>query len=679
MAQYSTATQREIDTAMPDLPTDGRQRVIVARVSPEIECGRFAIKRVVGESVIVEADVFADGHDLVFCQILYKQNGHELQASPMKSLGNDRWRGEFTVRELGSYCYTVEGWIDRFLTWRRDLEKRISAGQDVSVDLLIGADLIEHTAARATSEDTGILQKWAKQLRENAGNESGAAIALDAELLQLVHHYPEREFATRYDKLLSVVVEREKARFSTWYELFPRSCSPEPGRHGTFRDCEEWLPYVASMGFDVIYLPPIHPIGKTFRKGKNNSLPAQPGDLGSPWAIGSLEGGHKSIHPELGTLQDFQRFLSKAADHGLEVALDIALQCSPDHPYVRQNPEWFSIRPDGTIQYAENPPKKYQDIYPFYFETPQWRELWQELKSVFLFWIEQGVRIFRVDNPHTKSFAFWEWLIGEIRTQHPDVLFLSEAFTRPNVMYRLAKLGFSQSYTYFTWRNTKREITDYFSELTQTQVYDYFRPNLWPNTPDILPEFLQVGGHPSFMVRLILAATLGASYGIYGPAFELCENAPLGPGKEEYLNSEKYELKLRELNSKNSLKNLISRLNRIRKENPALQSNGNLRFHETDNPSLLCYSKASDDLSSVIIVVVNLDCFHSHTGWLNIDLSSIGLDTRHSFQVHDLLSEGRFLWQGSRNYVELVPGSLPAHILRLRRWVRTERDFDYYL
>ena len=664
---------------MPELPIDGRQRVMIARVSPEIESGRFAIKRVVGEIVIVEADVFADGHDQVACQILYKQNGHELQASPMKSLGNDRWRGEFAVAELGSYCYTVEGWIDRFATWRRDLEKRTTAGQDISVDLLIGADLIERAAARAASEDRRGLQKWAQHLRENAGNESGAAIALDPELLKLIDHYPERDFATQYDKQLSVVVEREKARFSTWYELFPRSCSPEPGRHGTFRDCEEWLPYVASMGFDIIYLPPIHPIGKTFRKGKNNSLPAQPGDLGSPWAIGSLEGGHKSIHPELGTLQDFQRFLSRAADHGLEVALDIALQCSPDHPYVRQHPEWFSVRPDGTIQYAENPPKKYQDIYPFYFETPQWRELWQELKSVFLFWIEQGVRIFRVDNPHTKSFPFWEWVVGEIKIHHPDVLFLSEAFTRPSVMYRLAKLGFSQSYTYFTWRNTRQELTDYFNELTQTQVCEYFRPNLWPNTPDILPEFLQVGGHPSFMVRLILAATLGASYGIYGPAFELGENAPLAPGKEEYLNSEKYELKRRDLNANHSLKNLISRLNRIRKENPALQSNRNLRFHETDNPALLCYSKASDDLSSVIIVVVNLDCSHVQAGLISIDLSSIGLDARHSFQVHDLLSEGRFLWQGSRNYVELVPGSLPAHILHLRRWVRTERDFDYYL
>ena len=663
---------------MPDLPIDGRQRVIVARVSPEIDGGRFPIKRVVGETVIVEADVFADGHDQVSCQILYKQNGCELQPSPMKSLGNDRWRGEFTVAELGSYCYTVEGWIDRFATWRRDLEKRISAAQDVSVDLLIGADLIERAAVRATSEDTGVLQKWAQRLRENASNDSGATIALDSELLELIHHYPERDFATRYDKQLPIVVEREKARFSAWYELFPRSCSPEPGRHGTFRDCEEWLPYVASMGFDIIYLPPIHPIGKTFRKGKNNSLPALPDDVGSPWAIGSVEGGHKSIHAELGTLQDFRRFLSKAANHGLEVALDIALQCSPDHPYVQQHPEWFSIRPDGTIQYAENPPKQYQDIYPFNFETPQWRDLWQELKSVFLFWIDQGVRIFRVDNPHTKPFPFWEWMIGDIKTRHPDVLFLSEAFARPNVMYRLAKLGFSQSYTYFTWRNTRQELTDYFNELMQTQVSEYFRPNLWTNTPDILPEFLQVGGHPSFMVRLIVAATLGASYGIYGPAFELCENAPLGPGKEEYLNSEKYELKRQDVNANNSLKSLISRLNRIRKENPALQSNRNLRFHETDNPALLCYSKANDDLSSVIIVVVNLDCFHVQTGWLGIDLSSIGLDVRHSFQVHDLLSDGRFLWQGSRNYVELVPGSLPAHILRLRRWVRTERDFDYY-
>src|SRR5215510_13474883 len=658
---------------------DGRHRVVIARLSPEIDCGRFAIKRVIGETVVVEADVFADSHDQVACQILYWQDGHEVQTSPMRPLGNDRWRGEFSVTELGAYRYTVEGWIDHFETWRRDLEKRISGGQDVSVDLLIGAGLIERAASRATSGAAKSLQNWAQRLRDNKSGESVTAIALDVELRKLIQQYPERNLATRSDKQLPVIVEREKARFSTWYELFPRSCSSQPGRHGTFRDCEEWLPYVASMGFDVIYLPPIHPIGKTFRKGRNNSVSAQPSDVGSPWAIGTAEGGHKSIHPELGTLQDFRRFLSKAADHGLEVALDIALQCSPDHPYVQQHPQWFSTRPDGTIQYAENPPKKYQDIYPFYFETAQWRELWQELKSVFLFWIEQGVRIFRVDNPHTKSFPFWEWVIGEIKTHHPDVIFLSEAFTRPNVMYRLAKLGFSQSYTYFTWRNTRQELTDYFNELTRSEACEYFRPNLWPNTPDILPEFLQVGGRASFMVRLILAATLGASYGIYGPAFEMCENAPLEPGREEYLNSEKYELKHRDLNSKGSLKDLISKVNRIRKENPALQTSRNLRFHKTDNPSLLCYSKATDDFSSVIIVVVNLDCFHVQTGWVHIDLSSIGLDTRHSFQVHDLLSEGRFLWQGSRNYVELVPESLPAHILRLRRWVRTEQDFDYYL
>jgi starch synthase (maltosyl-transferring) len=664
---------------MPELPRDGRRRVVVTRLSPEIDCGRFAIKRVVGETVIVEADVFTDSHDQVACQVLYWQDENQPEAAPMKPLGNDHWRGEFSVAKVGQYQYTVEGWIDHFQTWRKDLEKRISAAQDVSVDLLIGADLIERAAARTERNEAQVLLKWAQRLRENKLDPSGTAAALDPELLRIIQRYPGRDLASRYDRLLTVIVEREKARFSTWYEVFPRSCSPEPNRHGTFRDCEEWLPYVASMGFDVVYLPPIHPIGRTFRKGKNNSTPAGRDDVGSPWAIGSAEGGHKSVHPQLGTLEDFRRFLAKAADHGLEVALDIALQCTPDHPYVQQHREWFRTRPDGMIQYAENPPKKYQDIYPLNFETEQWQALWEELRSIFCFWIEQGVRIFRVDNPHTKSFAFWEWLIAEIKRQYPDVLFLAEAFTRPNVMYRLAKLGFSQSYTYFTWRNTKEEITRYFTELTQTDLREYFRPNVWPNTPDILSEFLQVGGRPAFMVRLILAATLGASYGIYGPAFELCENAPLQAGSEEYLNSEKYELKHRDLDSKGSLKSLISRLNRIRKENPVLQGNGNLRFHETDNQALICYSKATDDLSSVIVAVVNLDCFQVQSGWVNLQLGSIGLDTSHAFQAHDLLGEGRYLWQGFRNYVELTPESLPAHILRLRRWVRTERDFDYYL
>jgi starch synthase (maltosyl-transferring) len=658
---------------------DGRLRVVIARLSPEIDGGRFPIKRVIGENVVVEADVFADGHDLVACRLLYWRDGTDPQVSSMKPLGNDRFRGEFCVSKLGGYRYTVEGWMDHFHTWRKDLEKRISAGQDVSIDLLIGVGLIEGAAARAKGDDAQALLEWARKVRESAKDASKADMALDADLLALVQQYPDRGLARRYDKELSVVVDRQKAGFSAWYEVFPRSCSADPKRHGTLQDCEQWLPYIASMGFDVVYLPPIHPIGNAFRKGKNNSVSAKPDDVGSPWAIGSPEGGHKSIHPHLGTLDDFRRLLAKAASCGLEVALDIALQCSPDHPYVQQHREWFSTRPDGSIQYAENPPKKYQDIYPLNFENPQWQALWEELKSIFLFWIGQGVRIFRVDNPHTKAFPFWEWLITEIKTHHPDVIFLAEAFTRPNVMYRLAKLGFSQSYTYFTWRNTKSELKQYFTELTQTDVREYLRPNLWPNTPDILPEFLQVGGRAAAMVRIVVAATLGANYGIYGPAFELCENMPIKPGGEEYLNSEKYELKHRDLESKSSLRNFISRLNRIRKETPALQSDRNLHFHDTDNPTLICYSKATDDLSSVIVVVVNLDPFHVQSGWVNLDLDSLGLDKRHAFQAHDLLSEGRFLWQDTRNYVELTPESLPAHILLLRRWVRTEQDFDYYL
>jgi starch synthase (maltosyl-transferring) len=651
---------------MTEQQVDGRKRVVIERVSPEIDCGRFPIKRVVAERVVVEADVFADGHDQTACQILYWQNEKKLNTSPMKSLGNDRWRGEFPVEELGRYYYTVEGWIDRFETWRIDLVKRAAAGQDVHVELLLGTDLIAEAAAQATGEDAQLLRQWAIRLREAKDKPEGAAIALEEGLLELIRRYPVKHFASRYGKQLAAMVDRKKARFSTWYEVFPRSCAREAGRHGTFRDCELWLPYVASMGFDVVYLPPIHPIGREFRKGKNSTANPQPTDPGSPWAIGSAEGGHKSIHLHLGTLADFKHFVSAAEKQGLEVAIDIAFQCAPDHPYVREHPEWFRKRPDGTIQYAENPPKKYQDIYPLDFESAEWRALWDELKSVFDYWIDQGVRIFRVDNPHTKPFPFWEWAIGEIKERHPEVLFLAEAFTKPAVMQRLSKLGFSQSYTYFTWRNTKQEITEYFSELVETELREYFRPSLWPNTPDILPGFLQVGKRPAFMVRLILAATLGASYGIYGPAFELCENTPLQPGREEYLNSEKYELKQRDLLSAGSLRDFIARINQIRKEHPALQGNRSLRFHETDNPELICYSKTSDDLSDVIVVIVNLDCVRAQTGWVDLDLGSLGLDANQTFQVHDLLGQGEYLWHGSRNYVALTPESLPAHILHVR-------------
>jgi len=658
------------------LPPDGRARVVVERVRPEIDCGVFAVKRIMGESMVVEADVFTDGHDSVAGEVLYRcAQQSDWQRSPMKPVGNDRWRGEFRVVECGRYEYTVEGWIDHFETWRRAMIKRIQSGQAVQTECLIGAELIEEAAARATGDDALKLREWARSLPNDQ------QLALDEELRNIVQRYPARQFANRYEKLLPLLVDRKKAGFSSWYELFPRSSSPAANTHGTLHDCEARLPYVASMGFDILYLPPIHPIGHTSRKGKNNEVAAGPDDVGSPWAIGSEEGGHTSIHPKLGTLDDFDRLLAKAKEHGIELALDLAFQCSPDHPYVREHPEWFRRRPDGTIQYAENPPKKYEDIFPLNFETSEWRDLWQELKRVVLFWVERGVRIFRVDNPHTKAFPFWQWLIGEVKSTHPDVLFLAEAFTRPRVMARLARIGFSQSYTYFTWRNTKKELTEYFQEITQTEMREYFRPNLWPNTPDILPEFLQAGGRAGFAIRLILAATIGSNYGIYGPAFELFENTPREPGSEEYLNSEKYELKQWALNSASAgnLRSLIARVNRIRSENPALQSMVNLRFHETDNSEVICYSKTTSDLSDIIIVVCNLNPFHTQRGWINLDLDSLGVDARRAFQAHDLLSDGRYLWNGPRNYFELIPESLPAHVMKVRKWVRTERDFDYYL
>jgi starch synthase (maltosyl-transferring) len=470
-----------------------------------------------------------------------------------------------------------------------------------------------------------------------------------------------------------------RARFSAWYELFPRSASPDAQRHGTFRDCLARLPYVSSMGFDVMYLPPIHPIGLSERKGRNNRLDPGPQDPGSPWAIGAPQGGHKSIHPELGTIEDFRALVAAARERGIEIALDIAYQCSPDHPYASEHPEWFLQRPDGSIQYAENPPKKYQDIYPFHFETPAWQALWRELKSIVDFWIGEGVCIFRIDNPHTKPFAFWEWLIGSVKAEHPDVIFLAEAFTRPKVMHRLAKLGFTQSYTYFAWRNTKHEIVEYFTELTQTPSCEYFRPNLWPNTPDILTEYLQFNGRAGFMVRLTLAATLGASYGIYGPAFELLEHEPREPGSEEYLDSEKYQRRVWDLEQPASLAPFIARVNRIRRENVALQSDWSLRFHRIDNDALIAYSKRSDDGGNVLLCVVNLDPHHAQAGWLELDLEALDIPEGGRFQAHDLLSEARFLWQGRRNYVALDPSRGPAHVLLVRRRVRTERDFDYFL
>jgi starch synthase (maltosyl-transferring) len=662
---------------------EGRRRVMIEGVRPEIDAGRFPAKRIAGDAVVVEADVFVDGHDNVRVLLLYRKRGAAQWAeTPMHALVNDRWRGEFVAEEMGRYEFTIEAWVDPFQTWRRDLVKRLEAKQSVPVDLLIGAGFVEAAAGRAAGDDRQALQAWSLKLHEiarepDAESESESE-ALSEELAGLMERYSDRGLASRYERSPQIVVDRPKARFSAWYELFPRSCSSQPGAHGTFADCEARLPYVAAMGFDVLYLPPIHPVGTTFRKGKNNALQAGPDDPGSPWAIGAAEGGHKSIHPQLGTLQDFRRLVQRANEHGIEIALDIAFQCTPDHPYVKQHPEWFRHRPDGTIQYAENPPKKYQDIYPIDFETENWRGLWDELKSIFRFWIEQGVHIFRVDNPHTKAFPFWEEAINEIKRDHPQVLFLSEAFTRPKVRYRLAKLGFSQSYTYFAWRNTKHELTEYLTELTQSPVREFFRPNFWPNTPDILTEYLQNGGRPAFLIRLTLAATLGASYGIYGPAFELCENEPREPGSEEYLNSEKFEIRHWELDQPRSLRDYIARINRIRKENPALHSDWSLRFHPVDNDMLLCYSKQTPDLDNVIVVVINVEPYHTHSGWVDLPVESFGLDEQQPYQVHDLVTDARYLWQGRRNYVELNPQSVPAHILRIRRRVRTEKDFDYY-
>lgn len=664
------------------LTQSGGRLVVVDGVTPAVDGGRFPAKRVLGDLVAVEADVYADGHDSLSCRLRYRHESDTAWVeAPMRSLANDRWRGTFEVTRLGLYRFAVDAWIDQFESWRRDLAKRHEAGQDLSVDLLIGADLVDGARTRASGRDDEALEAAAAALRGGGGLALTRRVehALSDDLADLMGRYPARQNSTTYDPGLAIAVEREKARYSAWYELFPRSSSPEPGRHGTFKDVEGWLPYVASMGFDVLYLPPIHPIGRAFRKGKNNAVTVQEGDPGSPWAIGSAEGGHKSVHPQLGSVDDFRRLIAKARQFGIEIAIDVAFQCSADHPYLREHPEWFRKRPDGTIQYAENPPKKYQDIYPLDFDTACREALWEELKSVFLYWVEQGVQIFRVDNPHTKPFSFWEWVIGQVKAVCPEAIFLSEAFTRPKVMYQLAKLGFTQSYTYFAWRNTKEEIIQYFTELTQAPVKDFFRPNLWPNTPDILTEYLQFGGRPAFMARLVLAATLGASYGIYGPAFELQEAQPREPGSEEYLDSEKYEIKHWDIHRADSLRPFITRVNDFRRRHPALHSDASLRFHDVDNDQLVGYSKTDEKRTDVVVTVVNLDLHHTQAGWLSLPIQELGLDPSEPYQAHDALTDARYLWHGPRNYVELNPQSCPAHIFSLRKRLRTERDFEYFL
>jgi len=655
---------------------DGRRRVVIEAVSPEIDAGRFPAKRALGDRVSVEADVFADGHDALACVLRWRhQSSQQWNDVPMVLLVNDRWRGEFMVGELGRYFYTVQGWVDAFETWSRQFAKRVEAGQDITQELEVAARMIEAAAARADGSDSNRLQAYAGAVRKGRAK---ASSALGGELAQLMDRYADKSLAVTYARELEVVVDPERARFSAWYELFPRSAG-DPGRHGNFADVERRLPEIAEMGFDVLYLAPIHPIGHTNRKGSNNSTTAGADEPGSPWAIGSEEGGHKSVDPKLGTLDDFRHLLAAAGEHGIQVALDIAFQCSPDHPYTREHPEWFKHRPDGSIQYAENPPKKYEDILPFDFENESWRELWDELLSVVLFWIDQGVTIFRVDNPHTKPFAFWEWLIGEVKRQHPDVILLAEAFTRPRVMYRLAKVGFTQSYTYFAWRNTAAELAQYFTELSQAPVREYFRANLWTNTPDILTEYLQTGGRPAFAARFILAATLGANYGIYGPAFELGEGRAREPGSEEYLDSEKYQIRSWDRDSPDSLRELITLVNRVRHENPALQSDRGLRFHPTENDQLVAYTKSTPDLADVVLTVVNVDPHHTQAGMVTLPIEELGIRRDRGYQAHELLSGARYLWNGPRNYVEINPHAIPAQIFRFRRRLRSEHDFEYFL
>jgi starch synthase (maltosyl-transferring) len=656
------------------------RRPAIDSVSPCIDRGRFPIKRTVGETVDVTAALHADGHDLLSAAVLFKPaSATAWRESPMMDQGNDLWRGEFAIESLEPYRYTVQAWINSYLTWQTDLSKRWQAGQDLAVELQIGAQILREASGRAAGDDATRLQNVSAELAEAVTNQRKAVeLACSAEIVALAGKYADRSRSTTFDQELGVEVDRERARFSSWYEMFPRSCADDPSRHGTFRDCIGKLEYVAKMGFDVLYFPPIHPIGRIERKGRNNTLHPSADDVGSPWAIGAREGGHKSLHPQLGTLHDFRELLAKAAEHGLEIALDIAFQCAPDHPYVKDHKDWFRIRPDGSVQYAENPPKQYQDIYPLNFESAAAGELCEELKSVVLYWIGQGVRIFRVDNPHTKPYPFWEWLIQEIRRQHPDVIFLAEAFTRPKVMYRLAKLGFTQSYTYFTWRTTKKDLVEYFTELTQGEPREFFRPNLWPNTPDILPEHLQAGGRPAFLSRLILAATLGANYGIYGPAFELCENRAIHQGSEEYLDSEKYQIRAWDTGRADSLRDVITRLNRERKRNPALQRHRGLRFHPVDNDQLIAFTKSTADRSENVLVVVNLDPQRVQAGWLELPLHEFNLADGQSYPVHDVLSGADFLWNGPRNYVELDPRTMPGHVFRLGRSAPAEREFDSF-
>ena len=640
---------------------------VIENLQPLVDGGRYPTKRIVGEDLVVEADIFKDGHDVVAAVLKWRVLGERRwRETPMAYIDNDRWRGVCTLYGIAIYEYTVEAWTDTFRGWQQEFAAKFSAGiSELRSEALEGAALVEAASRRARDRtDSARLLELSRRMCK-AGTAEINKIAQSRELEVLMATYTDRDNATHYAPAPRVIVDRPAAQIGAWYEFFPRSAEGRGDRGSTFRDCLPRIDDAKAMGFDVIYFPPIHPIGHTNRKGRNNSIICEPGDPGVPWAIGSEAGGHKAVEPSLGTLADFDWLQKQVRKRGMEIALDFAINCSPDHPYVKEHPDWFYKRPDGTIKYAENPPKKYEDIYPLNFRCDDWRELWAEMKSIVLFWARRGVRIFRVDNPHTKPVAFWEYLVSGVRAKYPDVVFLSEAFTRPKMMKALAKAGFNQSYSYFTWRNSKRELIEYFTELTQTEMSEYFRANLWPNTPDILPFVLQDGGRPAFMIRVLLAATLSTLYGIYS-GYELCEDEAL-PGREEYLDSEKYQWKERDWNAPGNVKDWITRLNKIRKENRALQFYDNLRFYHADNPAILFYGKMTPARDNIILIVVNLDPHRKQNSYVNVPIDQFGQMESDVYQVHDLLSDARYTWRGRQNYVELDPEIQPAHVFRVRR------------
>ena len=652
--------------------------IVIEHVRPSVDGGRYPVKREVGDHLEVSADILKEGHDRLAASIRYRAAGEpDWREAPLEPLDNDRWSGVVPLTANTRYRYTIEAWTDAFGSWRQEMERRMAAGQvELGSELAEGAEQVRRARERARGADAALLAAALDRLAGAEGEAARLDALLDAGLARTMARAQERPDLTRLDQELEVIVDRPRARFASWYELFPRSQGTTPGKHGTFVDVIDRLPDVARMGFDVVYLPPIHPIGHTARKGPDNALAAGPGDPGSPWAIGSPAGGHTAVHPGLGTLDDFQRLVAAAESHGLEIALDLAVQCSPDHPWVREHPEWFNHRPDGTIKYAENPPKRYQDIYPLNFACAEWQSLWDALLGVVFHWAARGVRTFRVDNPHTKPFDFWAWLIRRVQERHPDVVFLSEAFTRPKVMQVLAKIGFSQSYTYFTWRTFKEELIDYFTELTRSEMAEYFRGNLFANTPDILPEILQRGGPAAFRMRAALAATLSPLWGIYS-GFELCESAAL-PGTEEYRHSEKYEIRVRDWSAPGHIKDDIARLNAIRRENPALQQARNLRFYDADSPHVLFYGRMTAERDNVVLVAVNLDPFAAHEARLAVPLADMGIGPDETYELHELTTDRRRLVRGGGHTVTLDPEAGPAHVYRVTRWRRREADFQYF-